>query len=365
MTPAAAAAEDGGGGFIYPFVKGKEMPWYDVIVPKYIKPFLAEKERQGSKPTVRGALYYLESMRVLPKNDYTYERLMKALSNARRGYKSKVTGIRGKPSIPMDAFADNTRQIIKDFNDKERSLTDYINDGIWHFRNLPDGFTKLIPRWLDQKNYVEVWVEKDAKARDVQNALSDRHVVIAPNRGIPSITFIHKNIERVVDQFIEQNREKVYILYLGDLDPIGWNMDTLIRQDLARQTEDLKGDDGNPAGPRFIFKRIGVTIEQIRKYRLTHLMHPDKMTLDKLQKHPNLAETFKRQFGSLFQIELEALDLIPFAEFQKVIRREVDMYFSKEIYKQVLKRPEYSQKPEEIKKQIVDALYDLIGKLEQ
>ena len=351
--------------FLYPYVKKGEMPWKDVIVPKYIKPFIEEKVRQGSKPTVRGVLYYLESMRVIPKNDFTYARLKQALSNARRGYKSKYTGIRGKPSIPMDAFADNTRHIIKDFKDEERSLTEYIDDGIEHFKMLPNGFQTLIPRWLDQKNYVEVWVEKDSKARDVQKALDGRHVVIAPHRGNPSITFIHENIERVVDQYTQQKREHVYILYLGDLDPVGWNMDSLIKQDLAKQTEDLTDDDGKPAAPRFTFKRIGITIEQIRKHELTHLIHPDEMTLAKLKKQTDLAARFKRQFGSLFQIELEAFDLIPFAEFQEMIIGEVDSYFSKEIRKQVLNRPEYSQKPDEIKLQIVDVLKDLIQDLEQ
>ena len=180
--------------FIYPYVKNKSMPWQEVIVPDYIKPFIALKESQGSKPTVRGVLYYLESKRVLPKNDLTYQRLKEALSNARRGHKQR-DGTRGPSSIPMDAFAYNTRQIIKNFDDEERSLADYIYDGIAHSRRLPDGFQKLIPRWLDHKNYVEVWVEKDAKARDVQKALSDGHVVIAPHRGNPSITFIHENIE--------------------------------------------------------------------------------------------------------------------------------------------------------------------------
>ena len=70
---------------------------------------------------------------------------------------------------------------------------------------------------------------------------------------------MHQNIERLVDQFIKQNREKIYILYLGDLDPQGWDMDRLIREDLARQTKGLKDKDGKPAGPRFVFKRIGVT----------------------------------------------------------------------------------------------------------
>ena len=234
--------------FIYPFIMGGDMPWKAEIVPKYILPFVELKKSQGSKPTVRGVLYYLESKRVLPKNDYTYERLKRVLSEGRRGYKRR-DGTRGEPTIPMDTFADNTRHIIKDFADEERSLEDYINDGVAHFRMLPNGFKTLVPRWLDQKNYVEVWVEKEAKAQDVQKALKDRHVVIAPHKGNPSITFIQENIERVVDQFIEQEREKVYILYLGDLDPVGWNMDSLIRQDLAKQTGELTDKNGMPAAP--------------------------------------------------------------------------------------------------------------------
>ena len=119
--------------FLYPYVRNKEMPWYKVIIPKYIIPFIALKKREGSKPTVRGTLYYLESMRIVPKNDLVYKRLKTALRNARRGYYLK-NGKFIPPTIPMNAFADNTRRVIKDFKDKEHSLKDYINDGIEAFQ---------------------------------------------------------------------------------------------------------------------------------------------------------------------------------------------------------------------------------------
>ena len=92
-------------------------------------------------------------------------------------------------------------------------------------------------------------------------------------------------------------------------------------------------------------------------------MHPDPLTLAKLESKGKLAERFKQEFGSLFQIELEAFDLIPFAEFQKIISAEVDRYFDNKILQKVLKRPEYSQEPDEIREQIVDALNDLINEL--
>ncbi len=348
--------------FIYPFVKGKELPWKDEIVPNHIIPFIRSKRQQGSKPTVRGVLYFLESKRIIPKNDFMYKRIVRVLSNARRGWK-RNDGTRGSPMIAMDAFADNTRKIIKDFKDEERSLNDYIEDGIHHFKMLPSGFQMLVPRWLNQRNYVEVWVEKDAMAQDVYRALRDRHIVIAPNRGHVSITFIHENIERIVDQFIEQNRDKVYILYLGDLDPRGWDMDRLIKEDLARETKDLLDKDGNPAGSRFIFKRIGITRQQIEDYNLKHLMYPDPETLKKLKKDTNLAGRFIKEFGSLFQVELDAFQLIDFAEFERLITFEIDSLYDYNIRNQVLGRPEYSQEPYEIKQQIVQELGNLINEL--
>jgi hypothetical protein len=182
---------------------------------------------------------------------------------------------------------------------------------------------------------------------------------------VTSITFIHQKIERVIDQFIEHNREKIYILYLGDLDPFGWDMDRQAMQDLARQTRGLTDKDGRPAASRFVFKRIGVTDKQIKKFGLEHLKQTDPETLKKLMSKKNLAERFRRQFGSVFQIELEAFDLIPFSKFQKLITDEIDKLYNEDVYQEVLKRPEYSQEPREIKDQIIEALDDLIERLKE
>ena len=48
----------------------------------------------------------------------------------------------------MDAFADNTRHIIKDFKDKERSLEDDIDYGIAHFEAYPTVLTLQSPGGL-------------------------------------------------------------------------------------------------------------------------------------------------------------------------------------------------------------------------
>ena len=236
---------------------------------------------------------------------------------------------------------------------------------------LPNGFQTKAPKWLEQKNYVEVWVKKQNMAPDVRKALKGRHVVIAPNRGSVSITFIHQNIERLIDQFIEHKREKVYVLYLGDLDPDGWDMDRRAIEDLTRQTKENLSDEeltDEQGDARFVFKRIGLTDEHIKKFKkIRDLKQTDPDTLkkyfNKFGKLTNVAQRFKQEFGSVFQIELEAFQLLPFTTFQKIITDKVDKLYDDTVHGDVLKRPEYSQKPRVIKDQIIGELNSLVDTL--
>lgn len=89
--------------------------------------------------------------------------------------------------------------------------------------NILEGY----PRWLDQPNYVEVWLEKDAN--NAKNILEGRDdVVIVPNKGNTSIPFLHANTERLLERFNSggEHNVQVHILYLGDLDPamVGFNL---------------------------------------------------------------------------------------------------------------------------------------------
>ena len=115
---------------------------------------------------------------------------------------------------------------------------------------------------------------------------------------------------------------------------------------------------------RATFKRIGVTEQQLDKYRLRHLTNPDPKITKKFHNPKNrYVKPFIQHFGSAFQIELEVLDALD--DFEIIVRSEVDKLYKQDIREQVLKRPEYSQEPSEIKEQIVDALNDLITELEE
>jgi hypothetical protein len=323
----------------------KQFPWIKEIIPEYVIPFLHAKEAKGLKPTVRGTAYHLEMIGGIQKTDKVFRNVGTALASAR--------GV-----IPMNAFADNTRHIIKNFDDEERSLEDYIDGGIQYFKDLPNGFKTRVPKWLGQPRYVEVWIEKDTMTDSVTRALRGLDVVIAPNRGWSSLTFIHNNIERLIDESHNNNRKNIDVLYAGDLDPAGWAMDKKITQELRKM--DLETKDGT----RTTFKRIGVTEEQLDKYNLKHLTNPDPAVIKKFSNPRNYyVKPFREHFGSVFQIELEVLDALP--DFDNILREEVELLYDQDIHDEVLSRPEYSQDPNTIRKQVKDELELLIEDLDE
>ena len=140
--------------------------------------------------------------------------------------------------IALGTFSDNTRRII-DIDDEYLDLETQITRPIWRLTHLTETFKDSIPRWLNQPNYVEVWIEKSAMAGKMENSiLNDRKVRIAPNRGWTSLEFLHMNMERLEDQIANQPEQfsgitDIWILYIGDFDPSGLKMDGLYEKALA------------------------------------------------------------------------------------------------------------------------------------
>jgi hypothetical protein len=190
-------------------------------------------------------------------------------------------------------------------------------------------YVSTTPRWHDQPQYVEVWVEKDAMAGTFQSILEGRQVRIVPNRGWSSRTFLNDNIERVKDKQ-EKEGKIVHVLYLGDLDPSGDRMYYNLLKDLHKLSLD------------FDMQKIAVTDHQVEEYGLEELQNPDAMTKEKLQKRDSNSEWFRsRHNGKVFQIELEAMS-IQIERFRDLIFSHVDRYFDEKIYKRVFEDPKHS-----------------------
>src|SRR5690606_20017432 len=94
-----------------------------------------------------------------------------------------------------------------------------------------------LPRMAGQKNYLEVWVEKDALSGVLKRVTSKYHIPILVNRGYSSASSMFDSYERFADP-IKEGRN-CFILYLGDFDPSGVDM---IRDVKDRTLEFLLND---------------------------------------------------------------------------------------------------------------------------
>lgn len=302
--------------------------WEACIIPYIIGPLLRIKNQKGSGLTIRGLCYILESMKVIPKTEEDFRKVYEAMASARKN-----------GTLDRDAFIDNTRYTLGNFNKEYVSVKDQINNAVDLVQKLTftDLGRKYISRWHKQRYYVEAWVEKDSFAGVLEIILLGRDITIAVNRGWPSITFLQKNMERLYSELGEMNdtnegskfefyHSKIQVLYFGDLDPSGWAMDKHFEKEFK-----------NWFSSRVKFKRVAITRDQLDKFDLKNKTNPNLEVRKKLENNKN-AESFKKDFGSLFQIELEAIESLP--GFEELVKREVDELYNNDKYQEILKLPE-------------------------
>lgn len=91
-----------------------------------------------------------------------------------------------------------------------------------------------LPRWKGQRYYVEMWVEKDALAGFLSPLCEELGVGLVVSRGYTSYTFKQEARARFHGKLFghdEKSREPV-LLYLGDLDPSGYDIYRCLRDEL-------------------------------------------------------------------------------------------------------------------------------------
>jgi hypothetical protein len=288
-----------------------------------------------------------------PKNPYQY--LSSWTGNLRRfsifnkdGRRPNGDKTDHKYQLPMHCFSDETRGVLRGWSNY-MSPEKYIDQQMNVIRSFPKNFKGNIPRWYKQEHYVEVWVEKRAMIKTLQNILGDRQVRIVPFSGYQSVPFMHDNMERIENNVIARGSGLVHILYLGDIDPSGEDIDFVTRSAL----EDYEIED------HVDFQRIGVTMEQIGKWNLPQ--DPDAMTEAKLKKDPRGKRFKARHEGKLFQVEVDALATLRPAEFKECLLKPIDDVFRREVYEEVMKDASYSEEElKKVQKEKVAELYDEI-----
>lgn len=292
-----------------------------VVWPKAIKIVVDEilpyYQNRGLSPSLR-EVYYRLVTKGLPNTKSSYSQLSDKLVEAR---------MMGK--IPWGMISDQSRYLFNDDIPEYKSPEEYVQLGIDYLKNIHENYR--IPRWYGQPNYVEVWLEKKAAVGTIMSFLKDREIRIAPLGGFDSWGDAYKHsrrLESIIKNGIKM--ENIHIIYLGDFDPSGSNIEKHARQELNY----FKFGGIN-------FKRIAVTKEQIEEYGLPP-QPDDAQTLKKLDRDPR-TKKFIAKHGQLFAVELEALTAFVPDEFEQLVQTQVDSLFDNNIYQELLDRPEHNE----------------------
>ncbi len=181
--------------------------------------------------TVRQVFYQASVRGIVDKSEAGYNKVQTDLVLLRRAN-----------ILPYDWLADNTRWQRKprSFSSIEQALAD-------------TAITYRKALWADAGVYVEIWLEKDALAGVLLPVTAKYDVPLMVARGYASLSFLHS-----AAVYINELEVPTYIYHLGDFDPSGVNAGEKIEETLRELAPEAEIN----------FRRIAVTPEQIRNWRL-------------------------------------------------------------------------------------------------
>jgi hypothetical protein len=140
--------------------------------------------------------------------------------------------------------------------------------------------------WSGQPKYVEIWSEKDTITGSIEPVREEFGLRVDANRGFNSTSNLHAAAERLMWKQRRENKD-VIILYLGDWDPSGVDMERDLRDRLREETPELE----------VTIVRVGILKSDIRDYNLPPL---------RVKSTDSRAKGFIRKHGKNC-VELDAL----------------------------------------------------------
>jgi len=230
--------------------------------------------------TVRQLFYRLVSARVIDNCRGDYQRVSKAMTLART-----------QGSVDYDMIVDRSRTSYRSTDWKNLGeLTKAMERALENFRR---------DRWQDQPHHVEIWCEKDAVTGSIEEIRREYGISIEAIRGFNSTSNIHEAGTRLCEY--AYNRKKPVILYLGDHDPSGKD----IERDLVSR---LHAD----TGIEIEVQRIAIFQADIRQFNLPPL---------RVKESDSRAEGFKELYGN----EAVELDALPPTELRRRLREAIEL----------------------------------------
>jgi hypothetical protein len=272
----------------------EKLRWYRVIA-RLKSEVAAYTVRMGFKPSVRTMFYQFVDEGIVDADEYGA--FNNKATDARLGYLDQE----GKlllPLLPIDCFADDSLKLEENYDDSSpkemeppgeiEDPDEYINSRILELKRAPgyydgEGDTgedgEVGGRWYNQPEYVEVWQEKNDLMPGFEKILEGVSVNLRGNKGYSSLSFLHESTQDLKKEMQRKGFDvsQIYILYCGDWDPSGENIDDYIQRRLKQL---------GLVGINFI--RVAVTPEQIDEYDLPLL--PIEQGKDKKTPNPNMKE---------------------------------------------------------------------------
>lgn len=193
-----------------------------------IQEITGEYIAMGYTLSVRQLYYQLVSRDVIENNKYQYDRVKRMTKEAR------IAGV-----VDWDSIEDRTRGL----------------KGWKHYDNPAEAIRQaaygyMTDWWTGQACRIECWCEKDALSDVVRSACAKTRTPFMTCKGYTSTTVQRETAER----FIRNADKENIILYCGDHDPSGCDMNRQIQASM-----DL-------FGAKVQIKRIALTMEQVQAY---------------------------------------------------------------------------------------------------
>lgn len=315
-----------------------DLDW--LVITKDAIPSVKELVRKIGPISLRTLHYNLVSREIIPNTRSAYNTLSKYIVKTRK-----------EGSLPWDNIIDETRHSVADFYDFYISPEKYAHQLLYDLGELHNHYEeKTLYKWYKQPYYVEVWLEKNALVGTFRTFLEGKHVRLVPNRGYGSWTYAYENCKRLIKMQTELDYEtdsngimirndsiqkEIYILYFGDYDPSGVDMDVLQDEQIAYFIKYFGLKNVH-------FHRIAITQEQIKKFKLPS-KPKDQSTIEKLNRDTRTDDFKKRHGGKLYVVELDALLAYQPDKFQKLVQDTVAKYYRPEIYEELASRSEHSR----------------------
>lgn len=253
---------------------------------------IEEYQADGLRLTLRQLYYQLVSKNVIPNVERSYKNLSSLVTDAR------LAGM-----LDWDGIEDRVRQprVPSEWD----TIQDLVKSALHSFR---------LPRWADQDNYVELWVEKDALAGVLRPIAHEFHVTLMVNRGYSSASAMYESAAR-----FNEHECNCTLLYLGDHDPSGEDMVRDVRERLEM------------FGASVRVRKIALTMQQVKKYKPPP--NPAKVTDPR-------AAAYIAEFGE----HSWEVDALPPRVLASTIRSELEALVDREKMDEVLEREEEAKK---------------------